>query len=80
MADIMAFAISKLCSPYTAYLKCQLRSLNAGVTRRPRRLLEHDNLRVGGRVHAVIGRRAADIQDRLALHLNDFTLSPAETR
>jgi hypothetical protein len=31
-------------------------SLTPGITRRPAPLLEHDNRRVGGRVHAVVRR------------------------
>ena len=35
-------------------------NLTPGITRRPAPLLEHDNLRVGGRVRAVVGRRSVE--------------------
>ena len=41
-----------------------LSCLTPGITRRPKRLLEHNNYRVGGRVHAVVRRRRGDTFER----------------
>jgi hypothetical protein len=48
--------------------------MTPGITRRPAPLIEHEIIRVGGRVHAVVGRSV--LESRFVSHI----LTDAETK